>query len=207
MTNIATNRVLVALKIPAVVATLIALAQAIVQAMTNSKTTFPSPVPPLAQVTSDIAALVVAETATKARTKGMVPVRDDKRKTLINDLHQLEAYVQQLANALTPEQAVALILSAGMSVRKKGSHNKSDLVAKPHASGSVQLVAKAIKGSRSYEWQFSTDGKSWTTAPPSTQAKTIVSNLQSGVVTYFRHRPVSKTGAGEWSQAVTTLVG
>jgi len=208
MATFSTNRVLVSFKIPAAVAMLIALARAIVLAMQNAKTTFPTPTPTptLAQVGADIDALVTAETATKARTMGMVPVRDDKRKTLIGDLHQLTAYVQQLANVLGPEQAVALIESAGMTVRKTGSRSKSDLAARFFGAGAVKLVAKAIAGSRSYEWAFSTDGKTWTAAPPSAQAKTVVVGLQTGVLHSFRCRPVLKTGPGEWSQAISMLV-
>ncbi len=209
-----TNHELVALEVPLVIATLIALARAIVVAIGNSKVLFPSPSPALVQVTTDIEALVTAETATKARTKGAVEVRNEKRIILVSNLHQLLAYVQQVVNQ-NPTEAASIAAAAGMTLRKKAtSHHKSDLAAKalarpaqgPIVSGSVQLVAKAVKGSRSNEWQYSTDGKTWTYAPPTTSAKTVLTDLQTGVLTYFRHRPVLKAGAGAWSQPVSMLV-
>jgi len=203
--SISNNRVIVALKIPVAIAALIALAQAIVQAMTNNKAIFVSPTPPLTQITADTDALVVAETATKARTKGAVPIRDEKRKALVTDLRQVESYVQKLVD-LTPVQGVSIAEAAGMSVRKKASVNKSPLAAKPHLPSQMQLVAKASKGDRSHEWQYSTDGKVWTNTPTTAQSKTVVLGLQAGVLTYFRHRAVTKTGAGAWSEPVSMMV-
>ena len=214
MSNSKSNHELVVLKIPESIASLIALARAIVAAMGINKVLFTSPSPALVQVTTDTEALVTAETATKARTMGAVAIRDEKRVALIADLHQLLAYVQQVVNQ-NPTEAASIAAAAGMTLRKKAtSHHKSDLAAKalarpaqgPIVSGSVQLVAKAVKGSRSNEWQYSTDGKTWTYAPPSTSAKTVLTDLQTGVLTYFRHRPVLKAGAGAWSQPVSMLV-
>ncbi len=207
MSNSKSNHELVVLKIPESIASLIALARAIVAAMGINKVLFTSPSPALVQVTTDTEALVTAETATKARTMGAVAIRDEKRVALIADLHQLLAYVQQVVNQ-NPTEAASIAASAGMTLRKKAtSRHKSDLAAKAHTvSGSVLLVAKALKGSRSNEWQYSTDGKTWTNAPPSTSAKIVLTNLQTGVLTYFRHRPVTKAGAGEWSQSVSMLV-
>jgi hypothetical protein len=41
--------------------------------------------------------------------------------------------------------------------------------------------------------------QTWTKAPPSLQATTVLANLQVGVVTMFRHRSITKTGPGDWS--------
>jgi hypothetical protein len=200
------NHVLVVLQIPKVIAQLIALAQAIVAAMTNNKATFPTPSPALATVTADTNSLVSAQTTVASRIKGAVAIRDEKRLTLVSDLHQLEAYVQQLMN-LSPEEATSIAEAAGMSVRKpRTATQKSPLTIKQIVSGSVKLVAKAAQGGQSNEWQYSTDGKTWTSAPPSTQAKTTVTGLQTGVLTYFRHRAVTKAGALDWTQPVSMLV-
>ncbi len=104
---------------------LIALARAVVQAMTTNKSTFPTPNPPLPQVTTDANALDTAQLATKSKTKGTVATRDEARTVLVADLHQLQAYVQQIADA-SPEHAAVIIQSAGMSVRKTAPRNKSD---------------------------------------------------------------------------------
>jgi hypothetical protein len=193
------------LRIPVAIALLLVLAKQIVEAIAANKTTFSTPTPPLTQVQTDIDALDAAEVATKTKTVGTIQIRDEKRKALALDLHQLLAYVQQVAN-LSPEHAEAIIVSAGFRVRKSGTRPKSDLVVKPHVSGSVHLTAKAAKHTVLHEYQTSTDGKTWSAAIQTTKSSTIVSNLQSGVLTYFRHRSITRAGAGDWSAPVSIAV-
>ena len=72
--------------------------------------------------------------------------------------------------------------------------------------GSVKLTAKAVADRASYEWQYSTDQKTWTNAPASLQAKTVITGLTSGTSYYFRFRGVTKAGEGAYSQIVQILV-
>jgi len=62
------------------------------------------------------------------------------------------------------------------------------------------------RGRASYEWQFSTDQKTWTNAPTTLQAKIAITGLTSGSVYYFRFRAVTKAGEGAYSQVVQILV-
>ncbi len=196
----------VVLRVPRANAAIIVLSKAVLAAIGNSKSTFVSPTPAMPAFSADIDAFDTAETATKTRVKGAVQVRNEKKLVVLADLRQLRVYVQGVANA-SPEHAEAIAAAAGMTVRKPLPHSKSDLVAKAHTvSGSVQVVAKATQGSRSNEWQYSLDGKTWLSAPPSTQAKTVITGLAPNVLTYFRHRTVTKVGPSEWSQPVSTLV-
>ena len=74
-------------------------------------------------------------------------------------------------------------------------------------SGTASLVTASAAGRASYEWQYSTDaGKTWLLLPPTLQAKTSVSGLQAGTVVQFRNRAVTKTGASDWSPAVSLLI-
>jgi len=74
-------------------------------------------------------------------------------------------------------------------------------------AGSAKLVAGAAARRASYEWEYSTDGgKTWIAAPPSLQAKTVVTGLPAGNALQFRYRTVTKTGAADWSASVTLLV-
>ncbi len=200
-----TTHTLAVLKLPTAVAKLIALAKAIIAAMTLAKTTFPSPTPPLATVSTDVDALDTAETAKASKTAGTAQIRDAKKQVVLGDLHQLLAYVQQVADQ-NPTNAEAIIVSAGMSVRKKGAVAKPPLTVKAGVSGTVKLVAKSAKNSRSHEWQVSTDGKTWTSVPPTTKANAVVTGLASGVLTYFRHRNVTTAGVGDWTSPVSIAV-
>jgi hypothetical protein len=197
---------LATLSLPASVALLIELARTLLQAQITNKVIFTSPIPSTAQLKTDIDSLDAAQSAAKTRGAGLCAIRDEKRKVVVSDLHQLVAYVQQTAN-LNPEQAASIIESAGMTVRKHGTHAKSDLAVKPATAGAAHLVAKAIKGARAHEWQYSADGgKTWVSAPVSAQAKTTIGNLPTATLVYFRHRSVTKAGPGDWSSSVSVLI-
>jgi hypothetical protein len=200
------NPVVVVLNLPTSISALIPHAQGVHDAMAANGTTFPSPPIPLVQFASDIGALVTAEAAVKNRTAGTVAARDEKQAVVVADLHTYKAYVQQIATA-NPTHAAAIAAAASMALRKTASRNKSDLAVKQKVSGQVVLTAKVAKGDRSHEWQYSLDGKTWTNAPPSLQGKTTLSNLQTGALTYFRHRAISKSGPSDWSEPVSALVG
>ena len=190
---------------PASIPPLIVRSTAIVNAMTTNKTMFPSPTPPLVQVTADIAALTAAETALRSHT-GTSASRDDKKKQLVADMQALHGYVQQLVSA-DPAQASAIADGASMALRKSTTHKKNALSTKQTVSGSVKLVAKATKGARSNLWQDSTDGgKTWLDLPPTTQANTTVHSLTAGTTVTFRQRALLKTGLQDWSQPISVLV-
>ena len=179
-------------------------AKAISTAMTANPS-FPSPTPPLATLSADIAAFDAAEAAVLTRTKGAAPDRNDKLATLKSDLEHLVAYVQLVAYG-NPATAETVIQSAGLGVHKIAARNKGDLVAVQGAvPGTVKLSAKAVSKRASYEWQYSADQKTWTNAPVTLQAKTVIVGLPSAATYFFRCRPVTKAGEGAYSQIVAIV--
>jgi len=184
---------------------LISRSSAIVNGIEGSPTLFKSPNPPLAQVKGHITDLSVAQTAFKSHLGTRAP-RDDKQQLLVGDMKGLHAYVQQLVSA-NPSQAQIIAEAAAMTLRKKKVTHKSDLAVKPIASGSLGVVAKSVKGARGHEWQLSTDGgKTWSDLPATTQCKTAVHGLQLGATVLFRQRVLTRTGLGDWSQAISAIV-
>ncbi len=185
---------------------LIAQTLSIINAMTGNSY-FVSPNPPLATVSADNSALAAAETIALTKVTGAVEARDAKKRIVLDDLHHLKLYVQVIADQ-NPTHAVEIILSAGMHVKKSTAHSKQDFVAtQGTSSGLAKLVVKAVPSKRaSYEWQWSTDLKTWTTLPATLQARTTVPNLTPGTTCYFRSRAVTKTGTGDWSQVVSLIV-
>jgi hypothetical protein len=185
--------------------TLLARATAITSAMQSNPKLFPSPVPSITQAETDIAALTDAQTAFKSHL-GTRTVRDDKQLVVVADMKQYHAYVQQLANA-NPAQAQVIADAATMTLRKVAALHKADLAVKQTVSGSVKVVAKAVKGAHAHNWQTSTDGgKTWLDAPDTLQATTTIHGLTPGVVVTYRHRPLLKTGPADWSQPVSAIV-
>jgi len=198
--------ILVVAALPRSVPAMIIRVNGITSSMTTNKPTFPSPTPPLALVSAHVVTLSEAETASKTRTLGTIDARNNALMVVVADVHQLHGYVQQVANA-DPSQAEIIAAAAGMTLRKKGVHHKSNLVVKQTVSTVVDVVAKAVKGGCSYEWQLSTDGgKTWVNAPPTAQARTQIKNLEPGVLVVFRQRVVMPTGVGNWSAPVTAAI-
>jgi len=185
---------------------LIGKTTAIIVAMTGNKS-FPSPSPTLAKVTSDCTALTSAQAVALTRAKGAAAERNAKLAIVVADLKLLAAYVQSVADG-DLANAISLIESAGMSVMKpRKTTPKQDLALKHGAvSGLVLVLAKAQGPRTSYEWQWSTDGKTWTSLPTTIQAKTSITGLTPGTTIYVRHAVVTKTGVGDFGQVVSTMV-
>jgi hypothetical protein len=200
-----TRHVSAVLKLPARVKNVGAYAQNIITSCTGNAF-FPNPSPPLATLEADLSAFNTAEAFVLNRTKGAAESRNAKLATLKADLEHLMDHVQGVADA-TPANAEAIIVSAGMAVRKVASHVKGVLTAKPGSvSGEAKLMAKAVAHRASYEWQYSTDQKTWTNGPITLQAKTDILGLTAATTYYFRFRGVTKAGEGDWSQVVSLLV-
>ncbi len=185
---------------------LIGKTSAIIAAMTGN-ISFPSPSPTLATVTSDSAALSSAQTVALTKAKGAAADRNVKLAVVVDDLRLLAAYVQGVAIG-DPANAISIIESAGMSVKKpKTDTPKQDLALKHGAvSGAVDVLAKAAGPRTSYVWQWSTDGKTWTMLSPTIQAKTSITGLTPGTTIYVRHAVVTKTGVGDFGQVVSMMV-
>jgi len=199
------HRSFVSLDLPKAVQALIAFALAVVKAMTDNPS-FPSPAPTLAAISAAITALQAAETET-AVTKGATTARNDKKEALIVLLQQLKGYVQTVADA-DPENAAAIIRSAGISVRKIPAHKARVFAVLPGAvSGTADATAPVAATRASYEWQYSSDGgKTWVSAPVTLRSKTTIIGLPVGTSVLFRQRAVTKAGEGDWSQTVSMLV-
>jgi hypothetical protein len=200
------HRFVVVLLLPTSVPALIKLAQAILAGLTNNAF-FPTPNPPLSTLATLIAKVDAAETAVKTRAVGTVEARDLAKENLVQALHDVRAYVQSIANA-SPEQADAMIASAALRSKKIPAHLKADLaVTAGDVSGTAKIAAKAVAVRAAYEWQWSADGgKTWTSLPPTLQARTTVVGLPVGATCSFRFRALTRTGEGDWSQTVAYLV-
>jgi len=201
------HRATISLGIPRKNADVILYADNIVQKMTNNAA-FPTPTPTLAALTAAINDLHSAETVALSRAKGSATVRNDKRTVLVSLLQQLDGYVQSVADA-TPETGAAIIESAGLTVRKVTPRGKRTFAASVGALSGSAVVTAASAGPRSsYEWQYSIDGgKTWVSAPATTQGMTKIAGLPAGTTVQFRYLAVTpKGGQGDWSPALSLLV-
>jgi hypothetical protein len=200
------HRTLVALNLPESVPKLIDVASAIRLRMTGNAW-FPAPDPPLAAVASAVAELGDAEVTTQSRTRGTVAARNERLRTVLDLLTRLKGHVQGVAND-NPDHAVAIIESAGMSVKKSTAFVRPPFSAKQGpTSGSAVLMARSAGDRCAHLWQFSIDGgKTWRSAPRTQQGKTTIPGFTPGQTVLFRHCPVTIHGEGDWCDSIALVV-
>ncbi|MGH7294973.1 MAG: hypothetical protein ACRELB_08570 [Polyangiaceae bacterium] len=205
--NVSMHRATIALSIPKKIPELILYGTNVVHKMTGNPY-FPTPTPTVAALQAAVDDLHAAETAALSRATGAVTVRNDKRTVLVGLFQELRGYVQGVANA-TPENAAAIIESAGFAVRRIAPHGKRAFTATQGAlSGEARITAVNAGPRAAYDWQYSVDGgKTWVEVPSTTQGRTTISGLPAGTTAQFRYRAVTpKGGQGDWSPAVALLV-
>lgn len=174
----------------------------------KGNTALPSPSPSLAAFGADVDAFDTALTKAKDGTPTAVTDRDAKALKVHQDIGHIIDYVQSVADTqASAADAIAVIVSAGLQVKKTSTHKKPELAVKyTGLSGEVLLAALAIAGAGAYYWEFSLDQKAWTTAPETTIGKTTVAGLTPGQVYYFRFRALTKKGKSDYSQVVSLIM-
>ena len=202
MQNHTSSHIIAALAAPKKTGPLITYANNVVASLTGNAS-FASLAPTLPSITKAVAELQAAENVVLTRVRGAVTIRDQKRAALVVLLRQVRLAVQQVADA-HPEEATTLIQSAGLSVKRPPVRANRTFAA---AAGSVKLVARSEGKRASYEWSYSVDGgKTWTAAPVTLRASTVVTGLPSGTTVQFRYRAVTAAGEGAFSAVVSLTV-
>lgn len=195
----------IVLNLPKSVPDVLVYGRSVVQAMTNNAY-FPTPHPPLNQVTTDLDALEAAEAGSKSRAKGAAAARDLKLEKVHQDLEGLQAYVQSII-AANPAQAAAIQESSGMEGKQSATRQKPDLEVKlTDTPGQVHVVARAADKFAAYEWQYSADGKNWTPAGITTVADQFIPSLTVGTTYAFRYRTTMGRVTGDWSQDISFVM-
>jgi len=141
-----------------------------------------------------------------SRAKGAREARDACLAELFDDLRALKAYVQTVADA-HPQEAEAIIVSVGMSVKHPSPRNKPLFQAvNGRVWGQVHLIARWAGDRAVYSWQFGQDGVTWEDAPQTLQARTTLSGLTRGLTYWFRMRVLTKDGEGDFGEPVSLLI-
>jgi hypothetical protein len=185
----------------------ITFAKNVLTSVTNSSYFNPKPAE-LATLEADTAAYDKANV--EARGGGVIALaaRKAARRKVITDLHHIRDRVQAVAETQTSyADAAAVIVSAGMKVRKVVKRNKPPVHASyGPTSGSVVLDALRVAPIAMYFWQFSLNQKDWSDLPRSMKAKVLVSGLTPGQTYYFRFHAEGRKGPVDFSQIVSLLV-
>jgi hypothetical protein len=190
----------------------IAKGRQVVTAMSNN-TNFPSPNPPLTEVTAALDELTQAFSlvqAAKSEVTTRVVNQDNAAARVDQALTKLASYVESIAG-----KDESLITSAGMET--KASPSAPSVPAVPQAvsaeagehEGEINLFWKAVPNARSYTIEASNDPAapaSWTHVGIATSASKLIANLTSGKRYWFRVSAVSAGGQSGWSEHATKVV-
>ncbi len=121
-------------------------------------------------------------------------------------MNGLKGFAQQVVNQ-NPAQALAIMESAGLSAKKPPTRRKPPLAARMGTvPGEVVVQAKAVPRGAAYEWQYSTDGKTWIAMGITTVASTTLLSATVGTIYTFRFRTTRKAATSDWSQTVVLFV-
>jgi hypothetical protein len=170
-------------------------------------TSFPSAATQVAAAKTAVAAYSTAVDNAKNKVPGAVGVRSDAQVAMMKTLLVLLAIVQAAVDA-APAQAATLATSASMALRKSSARTKAAFAVKDGPlSGQAHLIAKALLGALLYFWEFSLDGKTFTVAPDTSAANSILTGLTVGQTYSFRFRArIRKTGMSDYSQILTHTI-
>ena len=189
----------------------VAKGRQIVTAM-NNNTRFPTPSPPLSDVTAaleDLEKAFALVQSAKSEVATRVVVQDNAATKVDQVLTQLAGYVESVAG-----RDETVITSAGMDT--KAARSASSLPGVPQAfgaaagdhDGEIDLSWKAVSNARSYTIESSTDpatATSWTHAGLATSASKTITNLTSGKRYWFRIAAVGAGGQSGWSEHATKV--
>lgn len=193
----------IALHLPSQIAKLLLFAKAVYAAM-NGNPNYPNATGLLAILKDRILSMEKAMTTNAGD-------RLAARGALGEALEHLGDHVQGVAETAVGSVDIAairaMILNAGLDLRKVGAHQKAVFAAKyGPVPGSVDLTAPRSRARDPHEWGVSTDQITWVSLPPTRQASTRVTDLPVGVPHHFRHRLLTKDGYTEWSDPTVMIV-
>ncbi|HEY0030017.1 MAG TPA: fibronectin type III domain-containing protein [Bacteroidia bacterium] len=178
----------------------------IVSSMTGNPS-FPSPVPSLATIKSNVVDLEAARVAALGGGVEDTSNMHDKADKLELSLKLLAAYVESIANE-NPDTAETVIQSAGMEVKVMTTHSSPEFkVSITENPGEVRLVTKHNRNS-TFIWQISTkpgEEGDWKQIDQTTRSRITVSKLDSGTRYYFRVARVDKSGIHPWSHVLNII--
>ncbi len=181
----------------------------IVQNIKNNAGMYATPKPPILTVEGHLDELKDAEIAVQTRAPGSAQARDEKYDQVLDDVHTLQNYVQDLADeAVDTQAAITVITTSGFDLKVNGVRVKPVLSAKNTVlPGVAKLIAKAAGQRAIYNWQQSADnGTTWVDLPDTLKANTTVSGLTPASRVLFRVQAVTKDGPLGWCQPVSLIV-
>jgi hypothetical protein len=176
---------------------------------------FPNPNPALPVFSKQIVSTDTAQVVATKGGKGTAAARDVQLGLLVGMMGSELVYIQSVADEGNPDEAVATLHAGGVEVAGLPLRDKPILtVAEGPTAGSVTLEANAaallgsdITRKHFFNWEYTTDGKTFIAMPSTPEGRTTLSGLTPLTTVGFRVAVTKAKGImGPWSQTVDFLV-
>jgi hypothetical protein len=185
------------------------------QGLTNYANVFTGPNPPLPVFSNQITLTDKAHVAVGGGGKGLAEARDVQVGILWGMMSSQLVYIQSVANAGNPDQAVQTLKQGGVEVVLPGDRNKAVLAATQSQPGTPVVLdanATVLLGSNLhrkhfFNWEYTLNGTTFIALPPTAEATTSVTGLTALTTVGFRVAvTVTKSPMGPWSPLVNFLI-
>lgn len=171
---------------------------------------FPTPSPGVTAIRTATDEFLAAEQKAQSGSREDVAVKNQKRKVLEKNLHDMAVYVNLTANGNE-----AMLLSSGFELAKKAEPvgplaAPEGLKVKPALSkGSVDLSCKRVAGASSYGFEYrllTGESENGWVRVDSTKHQVLVNGLTSGSKYAFRVVAIGADPQRNWSDEVNSFV-
>ena len=178
-------------------------AEVIISNFKEQKDQYPTPDVPIGTFELDKNAMADAYKASLNHGVSEKETLSRCEKVVNEDYRKLGLYAERVTNNDREK-----LLKLGFRVKKgKARKHKEPIkvIAGPN-TGSVVVKYHKISGAKTYIYQISTDGITWTQYGLFTTCKTIISNLTVDTRYYFRVAAVTSKGTTDFSSVVSKVV-
>lgn len=178
----------------------------IIDSMSNNSN-FPTPTPPIADINTAVVAFQAALTRLKeGGSKQDMLLRDQKRTELSSLLEKLAYYVQ-----MTVDDDGPALASSGYSLSKQPEPigilpKPQNFNVQPEAVGMIKLSLKAIKGAKSYQYEYRRRGTDGWIIKVHTKVTLLLTELESGVQYEFRVTAIGTAPQRVYSDVLSSFV-
>ena len=114
--------------------------------LTDHTATFPSPNPPLPVFRDQIVTTDEAQVAVANGGKGVAAARDVQLGLLVGMMTSELLYLQSIADAGSPDQAISTLLSGGVLIAGVGRHEQSVLTVTPGPTATYAPAGGVLRG-------------------------------------------------------------
>jgi hypothetical protein len=180
-----------------------------IDGIARNKKWFPSPIPSLQEIRSQVNALDLACVNAASGTRAAVEAKRIAQRALKNNVLYLANYVESVANA-HPDHAAEIVLLSNMHIKNSNRSYKQDFTVTPGKNkGELILTVRKATKRETYRFEISTNPdipSYWHIIQQNTKSKATARYLTEGILYYARVFRTDKTGTRQIGQVISRVL-